>query len=208
MRGRLALPLWPIAGALALLALLFVFALELRGARAQESVSDGRVERELALAIAKVAANEASLTRVRPAEVALVHQVTEARASTASARLSWLTRHSSCVLTDRPMSEVEARGNCRWSRNLGDNDDEPEGWPDGPAWPRFAPRWAQVRAFALMLVSGERDARPCSGGTPFSWGGPMDRDQALARGLVPLRCVDEDGEPTLNTAYALARDAT
>lgn len=161
------------------------------------------VDAELALAVAKVAANEASLSAIRPAEVALIYQCAEARASTNSARLAWLRRHSSCVLTDRAMTAEETRGNCPWARALEDDDAEPDAWPEHISWPRHARRWAQVRELARRLVDGRERFRPCAG-EPFTWGGEMDRERAIERGLVPLRCVDEEGAPTLNTGYALA----
>lgn len=152
------------------------------------------VRRELALEVAKVAANEASLALVAPPDVALVHQVATARAEGPEAQLRWLRQHSSCVTTTRPMSEAEARSNCRWSRHLADDDSEPADWPDGLAWGRFVQRWAQTRAYAWRLVTGRVVHRPCRG-VPFTWGGSMDDP---GPGLVAL---DSDG--TRNTCYAL-----
>lgn len=159
---------------------------------------------ELVLAVAKVAANEASLARIRPAELALIWQVTEARAETAEERLAWLRRHSSCVLTDRPLSERERRSNCIWSRGLNRDGKRPMGWPEHLSWARYAPRWAQVLELSRRLVSGEESMRPCPG-RPFTWGGPMDRARAIERGLVPLGCRDpRTGEPTANEGFAIA----
>lgn len=161
------------------------------------------VERHLALAIAQVAVNEASLARVRPADVALIAQTAASHGDTPHARLAWLRAHSSCVLTDRPMSEAEAAGNCPWSRGLRADDTRPEAWPATLSWSRYRERWRQVRALALALVLGTRTLEPCPE-APWTWGGPMDRAQALERGMRPLGCRDpETGEPLRNEGYAL-----
>lgn len=184
--------------------LLLAYAADLRTAQAQRSVNE-----ELVLAVAKVAANEASLATIRPSEVALIWQVTEARADTSAGRLAWLRAHSSCVLTDRPMSARQADSNCRWSRNLRADGRRPEGWPAGIPWSAYRGRWAQLRELSRRLVSGEETMRPCPS-TPWTWGGRrLDMPQALARGLVPLNCRDpRTGEPTLNEGFALAGGAS
>jgi hypothetical protein len=194
----------PIIGALAVAFLLALFAATLR---AQPSAAAPEETAELALAVAKVAVNEASLAAIRPAEVALVWQVTEARADSPRGRLRWLRAHSSCVLGDRALSVAELRGNCVWTRGLRDDEHEPEGWPHALSWARHAPRWAQVRELARRLVDGEERFRPCVG-EPFTWGGEMDRARALRLGLVALECRDADGTPTLNTGFALAGGAS
>lgn len=206
LRSNIRRALAPIAGALALFALVVLYAAVLNGKlRAQESESDPT--RELALAIAKVAANEASLATIRPAEVALIWQVTEARASTPRARLRFLEQHSSCVLGDRPLTEREIESNCVWTRNLRADDAQPDGWPATVAWSLFRGRWSQVRELASDLVTGRSDLRPCPR-PPFTWGSRrIDMERALARGLVPLGCVDRNGVPTLNEGFALAGDS-
>lgn len=192
-----------VLGWLVLLALILLFAAILRGRLHAQEEPPHRDEWRLALAVAKVAANEASLAHVRPAEVALVYQVVENRGSTADERLTWLSRHSSCVLTDRPMTEREARGNCRWSRNLRASSEQPVGWPENVFWnPYFSRRWVQVSVYAARLVFGQERFRPCAG-TPLTWGGPMDHERARERGLRPLDCRDRDGQSTMNTGYAL-----
>jgi hypothetical protein len=190
--------------AVALILTSYLAALRLAPVNAQITDEGPGAQAELALAVAKVAANEASLSAIRPAEVALVWQTTEARASSTARRLAWLRVHSSCVLTDREMTAAERRGNCVWSRHLTDRDVKPDNFPEHLSWPTHARRWAQVRAYAHRLVDGRERFRPCVG-APFTWGGEMDHAAALERGLVPLRCVDREGEPTLNTGYALAR---
>jgi hypothetical protein len=149
-----------------------------------------RAERELALAVAKVAVNEAGFRA--PADVALVWQVTEAHGSTTSARLGWLRAHSARVLGDRECTG----GNCIWTRGLTWGDDEPEGWPETwPPWRLYRARWAQVRAYALALVQGRVAARPCAE-TPDTWGGEMDHQGAIDRGMRRCGCVG-----TLNQGY-------
>lgn len=78
-----------------------------------------------------------------------------------------LRGHSSCVLTDRPMREREALGNCRWTRHLDDSDAQPEGWPALASWERFAPRWRAMRGFVRQLVLCSRaGARARAGRAP------------------------------------------
>lgn len=197
-------PRWELymrrAGIVFVVGLVLVMAIALRNASAQESIGP---DDELALAVAKVAANEASLAEIEPVDVNLIWQVTETRASTTSDRLRWLRAHSSCVLTDRPLTEREALGNCRWSRGLNAEDTEPNGWPSILAWSRFRDRWAQVREHARRLVAGRPYDRPCPG-RPFTWGSrTLDMARALELGLVPLGCRDDRGQPTRNEGFAL-----
>lgn len=184
-----------LAAMVALAALLAAQWTALRTAGAQSR--DPR--RALALEIAKVAANEASLALVAPADVALVHQVAEARAEGPAAQLAWLRLHSSCVTTVRPMTLAEERSNCRWSRHLADGDAEPANWPEGLQWSRYVDRWRQTRAYAWRLVTGRTVHRPCDG-VPFTWGGTMDRP---GDGLVAL-----PSHGTRNTCYALRGGAS
>lgn len=158
----------------------------------------------LAFMVAKVAANEASLWRVRPAEVALIWQVTESRASTTASRARWLRRHSSCVLGPVPPErrDVVPEGNCVWSWHLSRTGSKPRNWPSGVPWARYRTRWEQVQTYARMLVGGYAVHRPCPE-TPWTWGGrTLDMDWARARGLRPLGCEDRRGRPTLNEGFA------
>ena len=164
-------------------------------ARAQD------VETELALAVAKVCANERSLGAARPADCALVWQATRRHGETAEERLAWLRAHSSCVLSDREMSAREALGNCRWTRHLADSDARPAGWPALVPWERFVESWRGMRGFVRQLVLEGRRPRggwPCPV-DPDTWGGPMDHARAIAHGLVPVRC-----EGTRNQGYRYA----
>lgn len=147
------------------------------------------IDRELALAVAKVCANEASIARARPADCAMIWQITEARKETNSERLEWLKAHSSCVLGDNPPASRLAIGNCRWTRTLTWSDERPSGWRDTDGdWSRIAPRWSQMRTLSLRLVRGQETMRPCAR-PPATWGGRMDRARAERLGFIRVRCV-------------------
>lgn len=159
-------------------------------------------EAALAMAIARVCANEGGLRAEHPADCALIYQATRRHGDTARERLDWLAAHSSCVLTSRALTEDElVRGNCRWSRYLADSDATPQEWPAGWSWDRAIPRWAAMRRFCRGLVAGRTpaDGWPCAE-DPDTWGGAMDRVGALAAGMRALRC-----EGTLNAGYRYAR---
>ncbi len=149
---------------------------------------------DLALAIAMVAANEASLDASLE-DVALIYQVARSHGLTDAQRLAWLRRHSSCILTDRPLSHAEEWSNCPWTRGLRDSDEQPAAWPrDWPVWRAYRDRWRQLRAWARALVAGELAVRPCPE-TPWTWGGRIiDMRQALRRGLRPVGCVGTSNE--------------
>lgn len=149
------------------------------------------VELALALAVAQVCVNEASWNS--PADCALVYQATESHGRTPEARLDWLERHSHTVFS----SCIAGRGNCRWTPGLTWSDAEPEGWPEAaPPWSTYVDRWRRIRELAEALVTGRIRRRPCPRGV-VTWGGPMDIDAALRRGLRPLEC-----RGTLNTGFA------
>lgn len=179
-----------------------IIALAALPAAAQDRASTP-VERALALAVAQVAANEASLSRIRPVDVGLIWQVVTSHGETPHERLAWLRLHSSCVLTDREMTDFEAGSNCVWSRHLTASDRRPEGFPEHLGWSNFRERWRQVRELALQLVLGERTMTVCSE-APWTWGGRMDREHAERVGLRRLECHDPDGgRDPLNDGYAL-----
>lgn len=149
------------------------------------------VEERLALAVAKVAVNEANFES--PADVALVYQCTEAHGDAPGEQLAWLRSHSARVLGDRECREGR---NCRWSRGLTLAATRPPGWPEGVRWRPAA--WRRVLRLARRLVGGEEQRRPCIG-RPVTWGGDMDHAEALRRGLRPLHCAG-----TRNTGYGVA----
>lgn len=145
----------------------------------------------LALAIAKVAANEGALWN--PRDTDLVCQVVRAAASTPEGRLAWLRSHSGRVLDRKPCLS----GNCRWTRNLDRGGSMPAGLAAGRAWWRaeMRPRWQEVLSRAEACVRGPLTDKPCHL-PPQTWGGPMDVQQAVARGLFPIGC-----EGTLNDGF-------
>lgn len=157
---------------------------------AQEEADLSDDERALALAVAQVCANESSLDDPRPADCALIWQATRRHGATAAERLSWLRHHSSCVLTERELTRRElVAGNCRWTRNLTDTDDQPEGWPAHWVWENHSGRWAAMRRYCLQLVAGRvpRGGFPCSE-DPDTWGGVMDHARARSLGWRALSC--------------------
>lgn len=151
-------------------------------------------EEELALALAKVIVNEAGWES-RP-DAYLIWQTVRGSGQTAEARLAWLREHSSCVLGTEPLTGRRARGfgNCHWTRNLTDSDAEPAGWPAGLPWDRHVPLWRRIRAFSRHLVR-VRAPQVCSE-RPHTWGGRMDEERALERGMRPLGCTG-----TVNEGY-------
>jgi len=142
----------------------------------------------LKLALAKVCVNEAGFSSM--ADCALIHDASGSTGQSSQTRLNWLNRHSRRVLGDR---ECGNRRNCQWTRNLTWADTMPEGWDTANEWhPRH---WAQVRRWAHGLVYGTITLHPCPN-TPQTWGGRMDHERAVNRGLEPLGCVG-----TLNEGY-------
>ncbi len=150
------------------------------------------VREQLALDVARVAVNEAGFGS--PRDVLLIWQVVEANGRTDADRLAWLRRHSACPTAQTTREVALSRpGNCRWTRELDASDRRPESWPADVVW--RAESWARVRRLALRLVFGLERRRVCSV-APMTWGGPMDHERALERGLVPVEC-----EGTLNRGY-------
>lgn len=146
-------------------------------------------DERLALAVARVAVHEAGFDS--PADVALVWQVVEGRARTADQRLAWLHRHSARVAGERQARSTRTL----WARQLSPSGARPWSWPADASWSRYRDRWLRVLRLARSLVTGHERRRPCPQ-QPLTWGGPMDREQAAARGLVPCGCVG-----TLNEGY-------
>jgi hypothetical protein len=154
-----------------------------------------QMERELALAIAQVAANEYRTDDERglwggtvPSELLLIVQVTESHGGSPLQRLMWLSRHSCRVLEhpDGRCPKACTGGNCGWTRNLSWSDDKPDGWPDPYPWRPEV--WEGMRRLSLAAVRGRVTVRPCLG-RPTTWGSrSIDYDAAVARGMVPLSC--------------------
>lgn len=156
-------------------------------------VMQNAADRELALAIAQVTMNEASFSAA-PADLYLIAQVVMGWGASSEARLERFRRHSSCVLTDRPLTEYEQHSNCRWSRHLAWNLEEPENWPTQLEWERHSQIWLRMLQLSARIVMGADFPHPCSG-APTTWGGRIiDHARALAHGLVPLECVGTANE--------------
>lgn len=159
-------------------------------AQAPPSLAD-----ELALAVSKVCVNEAGFWRLR--DCSLIWQ-TVARFRGTEARLNYIRRHSCRVLGQtyclRPRPCPEGR-NCVWSQHLTTAPEPPLNWPSDARFP--ADQWLRLQRHVRALMRGDA-ALPCSG-QPITWGGAMDAEDALARGLVALECGD-----TRNTGYARA----
>lgn len=151
---------------------------------------------ELTISMARICVNESGFRR--PADCAMIWQVARRRGGpTMEGRLAWLRAHSSCVLSDRPMTAFEARGNCRWTRHLDDSDAQPAGWPTAVPWERYVAPWRRIREVIRGWVLGGRPRHgwPCER-DPDTWGGSMDRARAEALGLVPVECTG-----TVNQGY-------
>jgi len=165
------------------------------------------IEEELALAVAQVWVNEASLSGAPP-DGALIWQTIESRrperdgetrAQLAARRLRWLTSHSSCVLDSTQAEAMRRPGNCRWSRNLNNSDERPAHL-QGPWDPQL---WENKRLFARGLVAGVITWRPCDG-DPFTWDGRRWRGKVLdrvRRGETRLRLLRCQG--TVNDGWGL-----
>lgn len=147
---------------------------------------------EPALALAKICVNEASWQS--PADCRLIWQVAGTHAPDVAGKVAFLRRHSRCVLGEA--DHARRPGNCRWSRDLEWGDTPPPQWPEGVSWENHIPRWERVRTLAYDIVRENPSGGPCRG-RPVTWGGAMDAERAIARGLVPLTCRE-----TLNQGYA------
>ena len=196
-----------------LLALIAAAALVLSGRVGAQARSDmSRAEHRLVAVLARVAFNEGLDSYP---DLALIHQITEARGDTPARRALWLASHSRCAAGElappsRRMSDSEAYarpGLCRWTRNLTPDGSQPRGWipsRDGH-WSRMRPRWLahlnRVRAF----VAGEDTHRPCET-APATWDGrrPSWQEAAARRGWVPVAC---EGEAR-NVGYVRDADAS
>lgn len=160
--------------------------------------SSARGDVDLGLRIAKVAANEGALVNWR--ETALIWQTARHMGRGNPEKIAeWLAKHSRRVHGLRPCSS----GNCLWSRNLTRSDVYPAGLTiKAELWAiRVAPVWLSVLQYADWLVRGlKTQDDPCHI-QPRTWGGPMDRAGALARGLFPIGCVGRCHYNSCNDGY-------
>lgn len=159
-----------------------------------------RVERQLALDLARVAFNEALDS---PADLEMIAQVVFGAAHTPRARLAFLRRHSPCATGQ--LSETESRrrgGNCRWSRALDPSGRRPAGWErerDG-RWSWVRERWLDHLRRAIAYVRAPHEADLCAT-APHSWDGKAWRERIVERGWTILPC----SEHTRNYAVIRAR---
>lgn len=158
---------------------------------------DGRAERALTLAAAKLCANEAGFES--PADCALILQTARHHGRSAAEQLRWLRCHSSRVLDGCQGFERPCKGgNCAWSQNLGWSGAEPEGWPENASW--SPERWRGLLRLTGALVSGRVYWRPCFA-DPWTWGGPeVDEESVRKNDLLPLGCHETRNEGYLPRA--------
>lgn len=165
-----------------------------------------RAQRRLVGLVAKVSFNEA-LDSYH--DLALIWQVVEGVSESPRRRFEWLSRHSSCVSGRLPDSAAYARdGNCRWSRNLGPDGEQPRGWipaEDG-RWILVRDRWLEHIARARDFVYGVDSYRPCAE-TPDTWDGVRYGREFVSRGnreilecSVPYLQPREEGDGLRNFA--------
>jgi hypothetical protein len=162
---------------------------------------------DLALQIARVSANEGAL--VYRSTTALVWQVVrENGGNTRAKRSAFLSRHSPRVHRQKPC----LRGNCFWSPFLSRSAEKPFGlelkdiyWEQ-----KVRPLWLRTLADADSFVAQHRaDKDPCAI-PPRTWGGPMDREGAMKKGLYPIGCRYEVEEnctsDSCNDGFTWAKD--
>jgi hypothetical protein len=164
-----------------------------------------RANVDLGLNVAKVAANEGALVNRR--ETALIWQVARVNGKKRGID-DFLRRHSRRVYGLKPCFG----GNCMWSPHLTRSGVQPAGLDlRADIWAlRIAPIWLDVLRYADYLVAGlgthrERADDPCPL-PPRTWGGPMDKVGAIARGLYPIGCVGACAGPFCNDGYTFYKD--
>ena len=158
---------------------------------------------ELALWVARVAANEGALKN-RP-EAALVWQTTRTNGKDTTRRTDWLARHSPRVHGTRPCGG----GNCMWSANLTREAALPAGlllrldqWEI-----RVAPLWLDTLRYVDWMVLGDRTSEDPCHVPPRTWGCELDRARALTKGLYPIGCrgTSDDGYTYAKNCWQGAR---
>jgi hypothetical protein len=173
------------------------------------------IDYELAMALARVSANEASLFGIHPADVAMIWQITEGRGQTSAERLAWLRAMADCTLDpvapeEQPRRAQPPRGsNCWWSWHLTDSDERPIGWDPALRWEGDGggmERWRDVRRHSFRHVAGTSTVRPPCTPRPWTWGGPRwDQGNAAAHQLVQIVCVGTHNWGYITRRQALAR---
>lgn len=163
------------------------------------------VQYELYMAVSRMCANEAFNSY---GDCALIWQTVRGHGTTDEARLAWLRSYSNCVLVPEVSPARLRIGNCRWTRNLQDNDEQPAGWPAGWQWTGVNQRqWARVRQTVRGFVLGARPRGgwPCPV-APTGWAGRRTDEQHIAQmgpDSVALRCTDplNRARPTRNEGF-------
>jgi len=163
----------------------------------RDALREDALREELALWVARVAANEGAL-KAR-SQAALVWQTTRNAAPTTEKRSEWLSKHSPRVHGRRACRA----GNCRWTPALQRGEEQPEalGLPADYWTLKVLPLWLDTLTYVDWMVQGERDSEDPCHITPRTWGCEMDRPLALSRGLYPIGCAD-----TKDDGFAYARD--
>ena len=170
---------------------LFLFAMPI-GSKAERASA---IDRAFALAVARTAANEASLRAVRD-DVELVYEASRAHGRDSVSRLRWLRRHSRCSTQgdcnrDGVIDELDdvaatrRPGNSRWARYLTWGVAPPMGFPDGARW--RPERWRRIQAEALRLVVRDEATGVCEGVRILSWGSRSDFLRYHSN-LIPIPC--------------------
>lgn len=146
-------------------------------------------DEDFALNVARVAVNEGALFS-RP-DAALVWQTVRVNAKPEK-RAEWLRKHSPRVHLDRPCY----RGNCRWTPYLTRSGAQPLGLDvREDLWTiRIEPVWQDILQYVDFLVWTDRVADDPCPIPPRTWGGSMDREGAIKRGLYPIGCATSQND--------------
>lgn len=141
---------------------------------------------DLGLFVARVSSNEGAF--FHRTETALVWQVVRVNGGSLPAKqYAFLSRHSKRVAGLKPC----LGGNCLWSPFLNRAGIQPPGLIlPADLWEiRIRPLWFDVLAYADWMVGGQRSSEDPCHIPPRTWGGAMDREEAIAvRGLYPIGC--------------------
>lgn len=169
---------------------------------ALEAPEPSEAEELAAVILARYAANEAGLSS--RGDMLLIWQVAETHADDLEGRVRWLRRHSRCVVARRPPDEWPA-GTCRWTRYLMASGERPRGWPRRWRWTNHRAAWVELHSFALEVVTGREERRPCDG-SPQTWDGRRWLAGRLEAGFVEVECLDPiTGGKLRNVAYRFPR---
>lgn len=137
------------------------------------------------LRLAQLCVNESGWSS--PADCAAIHAVLRATQRDDETLVDAMLRHAPRLFGLRPARTPEVAERYRWVRSLRADAGEPEAWPaDHGPWSRFRERWKEVLRFSRRAVDGS--VRSSCSRPPIAWGGAMDDDIALARGLVRVDC--------------------